>query len=96
MKLYAVKELCSGRILSTKSSGGAYYKRYGDAEIKVKCMTPGLYTVASFTLEEVPNDVVKEKGFVYCYKVDWKAKYLFNRSRAWNPAQYKTYKLIPD
>ena len=94
MKVYAIKELCTGRILSMKSRGGAYFVRKGDAERKMINMTRGLYEVVEFELVEVPNDTVKEKGTVYCYKVNWKTKILFTRSKSWKPEEYKMYKLV--
>lgn len=94
MKVYAIKELCTGRILSMKSRGGAYFARKGDAERKMINMTRGLYEVVEFELVEVPNDTVKEKGTVYCYKVDYKTKILFSKSNSWKPHEYKMYKLV--
>lgn len=94
MKLYAVKELVTGRILSMKSAGGAYYRRKADAEKKMIGMSPNLYKVTTFEMVEVPIDTIKEKGTTYCYKVDYKTKILFTRSKSWKPGEYKMYKLV--
>ncbi len=87
MYYYGIRNIATGKLISTKCAGGKFYKREGDA--RNKCPKSG-HEVVRFRQVIVPNGT-KVKGCYYMYSYGTSTHLRSQKDKNWTSDMYTTY-----